>query len=183
MNVVGFVGSPREGANTEILVNQILYGASQKGADTKMFNLNKLNIRGCQACFHCKIVGKCATDDDMQILYEEIRSADALVIGSPVYMYQMSAQTKLIIDRLFAFFDAEFRTRLNKKDLILAFVHGLPNWEFDETYVEQTKKPFVNLGFKIKGTVIAVGGEKKDEVNQQPEILAKAKALGESLVP
>lgn len=47
MKVVGIVGSPRRGSNTEILVEQVLAGAAAAGAETQIFRLNDLNIRGC----------------------------------------------------------------------------------------------------------------------------------------
>ena len=66
MKVVGFVGSPREGGNTEIMVKEILKRSSENGAETKIFNLNELNIKPCQAGMQCKTNdGVCATDDDM----------------------------------------------------------------------------------------------------------------------
>jgi len=90
MKVVGFNGSPREGSNTGIMIEEILNGASEAGASTELFNLNEMNIAPCKACMHCKENnGECGTDDDMQIVYSHIREADAFILGSPVYMWQM----------------------------------------------------------------------------------------------
>ena len=45
-------------------------------------NLNKLNIKPCQACIHCKTnEGVCATHDDMQMIYEEIPESEAFVLA------------------------------------------------------------------------------------------------------
>ena len=103
MKILGFVGSPREGGNTEILVKEVLKGADESGAETEIVYLNKLDIKPCQACMHCKSNnGECATDDDMQTIYNQLKESDAVVLGSPIYMWQMSAQTKLFTDRLYA---------------------------------------------------------------------------------
>ena len=80
----------------------MLKGAQAQGAETEIFNLNQMDIAPCQACMHCKEnQGECATDDDMQEVYAKLREADAFVLGSPVYMWQMSAQAKLFTDRLY----------------------------------------------------------------------------------
>ncbi|BDZ70449.1 flavodoxin family protein [Methanobacterium petrolearium] len=101
MKVVGFTGSPRKNSNTEILVKEALKGAGAAGADTAIFNLNQMSIKPCQACMHCKShEGECDIRDDMQIIYNEIQDADAFILGSPVYMWQMTAQAKLFTDRL-----------------------------------------------------------------------------------
>ena len=54
MKIIGFVGSPRKNGNTDVLVQQVLRGASIAGAETKVFYLNELNIKGCQDCDYCK---------------------------------------------------------------------------------------------------------------------------------
>ena len=80
MKVVGFTGSPRSNSNTEILVKEALKGASDVGADTTIFNLNQMSIKPCQACMYCKSHGgECDTKDDMQIIYKEIKDADAFI--------------------------------------------------------------------------------------------------------
>jgi len=48
MKIVGFIGSPRKKGNTTTIVNEVLRGAQEAGAETKVFNLNQLSIRGCR---------------------------------------------------------------------------------------------------------------------------------------
>ncbi len=103
MQVIGIVGSPRENGNTAALVRQMLKGAAEAGADTEVFYLNKLNFRGCQACMYCKSHDVCKQEDDMARVIEEIKKADGIIIGSPVYIGYVSGQTKLFLDRLYVF--------------------------------------------------------------------------------
>jgi multimeric flavodoxin WrbA len=63
MLVLGINGSPREGGNTETLVNEVLRGAEEAGASTEMVFLNKLEIKPCQACNSCYKTGTCAQKD------------------------------------------------------------------------------------------------------------------------
>jgi len=77
MKVAGLTGSPRNGSNTEVLVEEALKGARESGADTKIFNLTNMKISPCKACQYCKNnEGECSTDDDMQSIYKEIKEAE-----------------------------------------------------------------------------------------------------------
>lgn len=114
MKVIGFVGSPRKNGNIDVLVQQVLQGASAAEAETKIFYLNELDFKGCQGCNFCKVNNRCGLQDDMTSLYDEIANAGAIVIGSPVYIGQVSGQTKLFLDRWYAFMNPDFSTRLEK---------------------------------------------------------------------
>ncbi|MGB9826100.1 MAG: flavodoxin family protein, partial [Desulfofundulus sp.] len=91
MKVVGIIGSPRRGGNTETLVERVLAGAAAAGAETQVFRLNEMNIRGCQACYYCKEHGRCRQEDDMVQIYRALLEADGIVLGSPIYMGYVTA--------------------------------------------------------------------------------------------
>jgi len=183
MRIIGCIGSPRRGHNTEALVKQILAGAAEKGAETRDYNLNELDIRGCQACMTCKSEDACAVKDDMSALYDEILVADGLVIGSPVYMWQMSAQTKTFVDRLFALLKPDFSTRFKRGlPLVLAFTQGQPDREAFQDYFEQTRRMFEFLGFEVKDSIVAGGTMAKDDLAGQTEIMDRARETGRRLV-
>ena len=65
MHVLGIVGSPRIGGNTEVLIDEVLAGAEEAGASTEKVNLNKMEINPCQACNSCYKTGHCMQKDDM----------------------------------------------------------------------------------------------------------------------
>ena len=103
MKAIGFIASPRKEGNTAWIVNKILEGAEERGAETQVWHSGELDIKPCQGCLGCKRgeLG-CVINDDMRKLYGALGTADALVLGSPVYMGQMSGQAKIFTDRLFA---------------------------------------------------------------------------------
>jgi len=182
MRIVGFNGSPRRGCNTETLVKQVLSGAAENGAETRDYNLNELDISGCQGCLACKSEDACAVKDDMTGLYDEVLVADGLVIGSPVYMWQMSAQTKLFVDRLFAMLKPDFSTRFKRGlPLVLAFTQAQPDRQAFQDYFDQTRRMFEFLGFGVKETLVAGGTQAKDDLNHQPELLDRARQTGRNL--
>lgn len=105
MNVIGINGSPRKQWNTATLVTKALEGAASRGATTELFHLYDLNFKGCISCFACKTrggksYGKCVVNDDLAPILEKIASADALVIGSPIYFGTVTGETRSFIERL-----------------------------------------------------------------------------------
>ncbi|KKH46513.1 flavodoxin [Methanosarcina sp. 1.H.A.2.2] len=177
MKVLGLVGSPKVDGNTSRLVNAVLEGAAEKGAETVVYNLASLDIKGCDACCRCQEHGCCVIDDDMQKLYREIQAADVLVLGSPVYMWQMTAQTKLLIDRMTAFLRPDFSSRFDNKKLILVFTQGIQDRDAFKPYFEYTAGLLYYLGFDVLDTIVAAGTDKL-KVEFRPRLLEKAKALG-----
>jgi multimeric flavodoxin WrbA len=103
MKIIGFSASPRREGNTAWTINKMFEGAREQGAQTQVWYSSELDIKPCKSCYGCKNGDQgCIINDDMQKLYDAIERADALILGSPVYMGQMSAQAKIFVDRLFA---------------------------------------------------------------------------------
>jgi len=104
MKIIGINASPRKKGNTETLVNTMLEGAADKGAETRLVNLRDLKINGCLGCEGCKKqLGKCVQKDDLTTLMQEMTAYDALVLGTPVYWFHVSAQFKILVDRIYSF--------------------------------------------------------------------------------
>lgn len=99
MRICGIIGSPTKNGNVDILVSEVLRGAKSVGAKTRKIYLNNLRMRPCQSCDTDPRPRYCIFDDDMDTIYAELESCDAVVLGSPVYFDTVSAQTKLMIDR------------------------------------------------------------------------------------
>jgi multimeric flavodoxin WrbA len=182
MKVLGIIGSPRKGGNTETLINSVLSGAAEQGAETSVFYLNDLNIKGCQACLYCKTHAKCAIEDDMQPIYEAFLEADGLAIGTPIYMWQMTAQTKLFLDRLYAFRGNKYADTFADKKMVLAFVQGAPDVSQFSSYIEHTTNLFKFAELNVLDTLVAAGLNKPGAVRELPEMMSQAKELGRKLV-
>ncbi len=104
MHILAFNGSPRSGGNTSTLLQSILDGARDAGADTTHVPLDRLAMKGCQGCLSCRDnPGVCARQDDLSQYLDAMKACDGIVVGSPVYMYHVSGQTKLLVDRLYSF--------------------------------------------------------------------------------
>ena len=99
LRVLGIAGSPRRGGNTDLLLQQVMLGAGGQGAETRIVVLDELDIAPCRHCDKCLPTGKCAIEDDMQWLSQELREADYLILASPIFFMGVTAQTKAMIDR------------------------------------------------------------------------------------
>jgi len=103
MKVLGVIGSPRKKGNTATLVETILDGARRSGAEAEAVYLGQIDLNPCRACDSCKKTGRCIQRDGMQDVYDKIAASRALVLASPVYFDQVSAQAKMFIDRLYCY--------------------------------------------------------------------------------
>lgn len=104
MKILGVVCSPRKNGNTEILVNEALDAALQAGAETDIFLVSGKNLAPCDACGTCAKTGTCHIRDDMDELYPKLLAADGIIMGTPSYFLNVSAQCKIVMDRTFATF-------------------------------------------------------------------------------
>ena len=99
--VIGIQGSPRGvTSRTRLLIQWVLAGATDAGADVELVDLTALKIEACIACESCALTGQCVFNDDFHSLYNRMLGADGIVLGSPVYIDHVTGQLKVFIDRL-----------------------------------------------------------------------------------
>ena len=102
MKVLAINGSPRENGNTSISIQHVLDKISAEGIQTEKIDLGKKDFRGCIACFKCFETkdSKCALGKDgIDDITAAMKSADAIILGSPVYFSDVTSNMKSVIDR------------------------------------------------------------------------------------
>jgi len=102
MKAVAINGSPRKGGNTEILLKQVLGPLASAGWETEFIQLGGTEIHGCRACYQCFDAknSRCGQKDDFfNHCMEEMIRADAIILGSPTYFTDVSAEMKALLDR------------------------------------------------------------------------------------
>jgi len=103
MKVIALNGSPRAGGNTEILLKKAMEPLAEAGWETEYIRVGGKPLRGCIACGKCRELKnrRCAIkNDSLNDYLDRIFEADAILIGSPTYFADMSAETKALIDRV-----------------------------------------------------------------------------------
>jgi multimeric flavodoxin WrbA len=102
MKAIAINGSPRKGGNTETLLRKVLEPLSQAGWDTEFIQLGGKLIHGCRACYQCfkKRNSRCGQKADaFDSCLEKMVAADAIILGSPTYFTDVSAEMKALLDR------------------------------------------------------------------------------------
>jgi multimeric flavodoxin WrbA len=98
-------GSPRTKCNTATVLNHALEGAASQGAETELVNLYELNFKGCISCFSCKLkkgegYGRCAVNDELTPILKKVAEADAIILGSPIYLGTVTGEMSSFLERL-----------------------------------------------------------------------------------
>jgi multimeric flavodoxin WrbA len=185
--VVGIVGSPRKGMNTDTLVTRVLLGAESVGAHVEKIYLNDLEIRPCQACDTCPAPDYCFFRDGMDTIYDALETADVLVIGSPAYYETVSAQVKLLVDRSNCLSEmttlpdgrVRFKSRVGKKK------KGIFIWVADMSRNPEHALAVMRLwcsdaNVDLAETLIVTYADRGEGARRREELLLRAYRLGVS---
>ncbi len=104
MYVIGINGSPRKRCNTGTLIEHALQGARSKGAETECINLYDFEYKGCRSCYACKREGPgygvCAIHDDLTPILDRVTTADALILGTPIFYGSANGEMRSFLERL-----------------------------------------------------------------------------------
>ncbi len=102
MKVIAFNGSARKDGNTAILIRQVFTELENQDIETEMIQLSGQKIRGCTACYKCfeNKDRRCSVvDDPLNDYIEKMLQADGIILASPTYFADISAELKALIDR------------------------------------------------------------------------------------
>lgn len=182
MYAVAVNGSPRKGGNTEIMLKNSLIPLEAAGWETELVQLGSKKIRGCMACGKCweKKDNKCVVDNDVfnEVMGKMIR-ADAIILGSPTYFTDVSAEMKALLDRsgmVALANDRLFRGKIGAAVVAVRRGGGIHVYD-------TINHMYLMSQMIVPGSVywnIGIGLE-KGEVNNDPEGLNNMKNLGETI--
>lgn len=160
MKVIAINGSPRKKWNTAILLNKTLEGAASKGAETELIHLYDLNYKGCISCFACKLkdgksYGKCAVNDDLSPVFRKVEEADAIILGSPIYLGTATGEMRSFMERLifqYLVYDESYSTLFNRKITTgLIYTMGATESQMKQMGYEQNLKASEMVMMRIFG--------------------------------
>ena len=96
--------SPRKNRNTAQLLKKVEEGARDNGSETEYIDLFDINFTGCRSCLICKLKDNrrchCYWNDDLSPLLDKIFEADSVIIGSPIYLGDVTSQLIVLLERL-----------------------------------------------------------------------------------
>ncbi len=189
MKVLGIAGSPRREGNTDTLLARFMEGAASKGAEVKTLYARDLKISGCKHCDACLVTGNCKIQDDMQMVYKEMESADRIVLASPLQFMTVTSELKALIDRCQALWARKDVLKVPplgdqrpRKGFFIS-VGGrrtIPNL-FDAEIVT-IKTLFRNMDVPYTGDLLIPGIDAKGDILKHPEHLEQAYKAGQKFV-
>ncbi len=175
MKITILNGSPRKGGNTDIMVEEFVRGAKEAGHDTEIVPVGRMSIKGCLGCQYCFAHdGECVQKDDMVTVLESIDQADMVVFAAPIYWFDITAQLKSAIDRMYARGKVGFH--FNKVALLL---DSGSDGVYDAA-IAQYKMMNAYLKWEDKGIITIPGMDEKGSMKTSPA-LKNVYALGASL--
>lgn len=183
VRVLGVVGSPRHGGNTESLVDEVLRGSRDAGAVVEKVRLSDLEIAPCDACDACRDAGECVLGDDMPALLDKLAASQVWVLGTPVYWWGPSAQFKLFVDRWYAKVHRDEDRAMFRGRRVIA---AIPFGDTDPATARHVQGMLMDaleyVGAELYATVLAPDVNEPQDIFTKPEILAAARRAGKAAV-
>ena len=147
MKAVILNGSPRKNQNTAMMLRSVQKGAESAGAETEYIDLFDLNYTGCRSCLACKRKNaercKCFWKDDLSPVIGRIFAADALIIGSPIYLGDITSQVRALIERLHfcaLSYDDYSNYFTGKVNVGIILTMNAPRAFFDRAYAQKAQE-------------------------------------------
>ena len=189
MKVLTILGSPRVDGNSTKLAKVFNETATDFGAEVSSVTLNKLSFRGCQACDACKTVSdRCVVKDDLLPVLESVERADILVLATPVYFSDISAQMKGFVDRCYSFL-APYETVPEKsrlpegKQMIFIVTQNWPDENVFNDVFPRYDMMFNAIGFHGNRCIRGCSLGKKDAIakNNRNDLINLAKTTAQEI--
>lgn len=179
MKILAIVGSPRLRGNTNFLVDKALKTAAGLSAETEKIVLSRYNMNPCIACKNCGKLKTCLLKDDGNLILERLAEADGIILATPVYFYNVSAQMKTLIDRCHFFYSHGRKPKARSLGLVV--VAG--EYGIKETLHALHRFNEVTFGvreeriFSVSGIALESG-----EVRTNLSLVDEARKLGQEMV-
>ena len=181
--VVIFNGSPRKDGNTSTILQMIERGAKEHNAEVRNYTLFKMKMSACQGCFGCRINdGDCVLTDELKKAIDELKTADAIVVGSPVYFMQINGMVKNMYDRFFPLLGTEGKPRYGQKKIVTVYTQELDDPHMYDTYFDfLAATAFPSFGFVDEHRIVCVNGNNPETAENNRELKQNAYEVGRML--
>lgn len=185
IKVLAILGSPRIKGNSETLLNYLLKPLKNKFVVEKII-LNNLKFRPCIECGGCDLTGVCILRDDLREVYKKLGESDIIIVASPIFFGSLTAQTKMLIDRMQCLWVKKYilknkKRAATKKLGIFIAVGGAKTKKYFFNAKEIIKIFFRVLDIKYAKDLFCEGFDKKGSVLKSASAKNKATKLGKYL--
>jgi multimeric flavodoxin WrbA len=179
--IVVYNGSPRMDGNTTTILDLVAKGARDAGAEVKYYTLFKMKFMACQGCFACRMKDDCVINDELHAALQTTKAADAVVIGSPVFMMQMTGPVKNLYDRFFPLMDAEGRPRFGAKKVLTVYSQSMDDLHAYDSYYEYTAAMYPSFGFEWVDNIVCANANDPQSAERDADLQIRAYEAGKAL--
>ena len=179
MKILALQASPRKKGNTNCVLDEMIKGAQDNGHEVEKYFLDNLDINPCSGCEICAKGKDCRFDDDGTEIINKLAQGASVILASPIYFGQMTAQAKIIVDRFYSIFNNPDKKFSGKAAMI--FTHAYPGLDVYETYIKLTEaQPFLNnTELEFIETLEVAGVKFIGDADKKEEDLKKAYEIGQ----
>ncbi len=179
MKILAIVGSPRLNGNTNFLVDQALDEAAKLGATTEKIVLSQHEVSPCLGHDNCASLAACIQKDDAGWIIDKFYEADGVILGSPVYYLNVTAQMKAFMDRNYFPYKKNIRAKARAVGVIVvAEQMGIE----DTLYTLHQFVDWVFFVGKSRRFVVSGYANKQGEAQKKHQLVAEARKLGQKMV-
>lgn len=189
MSIANIIGSPRPQGYGGSTARALLDLLGEHGRTATTYVLNELAYRGCQACLACKTGSDvCVARDGLTPVLEDIRRSDAVIISAPVFMGEVSAQTKGLFDRFYSYLGPDFRTNPRSgrlaagKKLVFILTQGNPDEETYSEVLARHRRTFDMCGFAEVHPVHVCGARPGNEAMARERTAARLAEVARAIL-
>ena len=177
MRIVAVYGSGRTQGNGAFLVERAAEQFQKAGAEVKKYDLTAMAIHPCTGCMACRKADRCAREDDMARLLEDVIQSDFVIFSFPVYMFEAAGVFRMMLNRMFPMLEGESKTgqyqkRYPGKRCMVIMTQGAPSFLFGGV-LRSVKWALKTLGFRVEGTVRCSLAFEPDSAEKDPKVLSK----------
>jgi arsenate reductase len=188
MLVVGLQGSPRKKGNTNFLLSTFMTAAEKFGARTIVIDVTRKEIIPCKEYTVCEKKGYCPIEDDVKDeIYPLLREADLVVLATPIFFYNMTAQLKAVVDRCQTFWARKYKLKLKdpgagmRRGFLLA-VGATKGKNLFEGLNLTTQYFFDAIWAKFEGSLTYRGMEGPKDMAAHPTVIKDVEEAAERLL-
>ncbi len=189
MEILAFNGSPRKDGNTSNIIKAMLEGARSAGAETTEIRLHDIDLKGCMGCLSCRTEpGVCKQKDDLSPYLEAMKTCGGIIVGSPIYMYHITGQMKIFVDRCYSLYTpgdeiGQYGTAIPPgKTYALVTSQGHPDPDrFHKAVRWLAGMTGSGFGYNEVGRIVHVNSH-MEPAKDSSAVLEKAQKIGRALV-
>lgn len=177
-------GSPRNGGNTDRLLDAVAEGVRAVGGSTDHLYCRDLQVRPCTGCGACSTTGRCIIHDDMAAVYAAVDAACALVFGSPVYFLGVPSLCKGVIDRFQPYWARRYLLAIpavRQRPGALVATAGAPSHSVFNGAQRTVEALFDVIDVSCQAHLLYEGIDQRGAIADHPTALDDARALGSRL--